>query len=299
MDRKRIAGPELSVPPLFDKPQIVPQELAGEGRPDGRSPEDVRPIFLKTGLINQANGSAYIELGNTKLACAVYVLFFPTHCSSAFPRLITPPPRCSYGPRQNKKQTFSNMGLLNCEFKFASFSCSKRRGNQRDSQEKEYSQILSEALAPAVRLELFPKAMIDVFVTVLENDGTASCLAGAITAASVAIADAGLEMIDQVAAVSAVERSHHLVFPQRTQSFAKDQILMDATSAEEKLETGTLVVSYMPSANEVTHVLQTGETEGPVTVQAIEQCIDACSKIYTVMSAALVESLKEGERPRV
>lgn len=26
---------------------------------------------LKTGLVNQANGSAYIEMGNTKAVCAV------------------------------------------------------------------------------------------------------------------------------------------------------------------------------------------------------------------------------------
>ena len=31
---------------------------------------------LKPGLINQANGSAYIETGRTKVACAVYIFFF-------------------------------------------------------------------------------------------------------------------------------------------------------------------------------------------------------------------------------
>ncbi|RUS17431.1 ribosomal protein S5 domain 2-type protein [Endogone sp. FLAS-F59071] len=255
MDRKRILGPELSVLPLFDRPETTPDLLDDNGkRYDGRNPEDIRPIFLKTGLINQANGSAYIELDKTKLACAVY------------------------GPRQTKKQTFSNKGLLNCELKFATFSCAKRRGHQRDAQEKEYSQILSESLAPAVRLDLLPKSTVDVFVTVLENGGTSSCIAAAVTAASVALADAGIEMLDQVAASSAV--------------FTQDQILMDPSAEEENHQKGLLVVSYMPSINEVTHVLQTGETEGSVTVQAVEQCIDACSKIYGVMSAALIESLE-------
>lgn len=44
---------------------------------------------------------------------------------------------------------------------------------------------------------------------------------------------------------------------------------MDPSAEEEKHQKGLLVVSYMPSINEVTHVLQTGETEGSVTVQVI------------------------------
>jgi len=45
---------------------------------------------------------------------------------------------------------------------------------------------------------------------VLENDGTTSCLAAAITCASVALADAGIEMLDLVAACSAVRTKRHL-----------------------------------------------------------------------------------------
>jgi hypothetical protein len=60
---------------------------------------------LKTGLVTQASGSAYIEVGKTKIACAVY------------------------GPRQLKKAAFSRNGTLNCEFKFSTFSCQKKRGH--------------------------------------------------------------------------------------------------------------------------------------------------------------------------
>lgn len=61
-----------------------------------------------------------------------------------------------------------------------------------------------QALTPAIRLDLVPKSSIDVYVNVLENDGTSSSLAAAISAASVALADAGIEMYDQVAASSIV-----------------------------------------------------------------------------------------------
>ncbi|KAF7723767.1 Exosome complex component MTR3 [Apophysomyces ossiformis] len=141
-----------------------------------------------------------------------------------------------------------------------------------DPQEKEYSQILCQALAPSVRLELLPKSAIDIYVNVLENDGTSSCLAAAIVASSVALADAGIEMLDQI--------------------FANQQILMDGTEAEEEQKEGCIVVSYMPSLNEVTHILQSGQSEVATTSQAIEQCIDGCSKIYSVMSCSLLQSLE-------
>ena len=47
-----------------------------------------------------------------------------------------------------------------------------------------------------VCLHLFPKACVDVFVTVIEDDG--SVLAASLTAAGVALADAGIEMFDTV-----------------------------------------------------------------------------------------------------
>ncbi|KAI8076460.1 ribosomal protein S5 domain 2-type protein [Gilbertella persicaria] len=257
MDRRRVNGPETSVPPIYKKEeQTKPVLNAEKKRLDNRAVEDLRPIFLKTGLITQANGSAYIEVGNTKVTCAVY------------------------GPRQLKKAEFSNLCKLYCDFRFSTFSCTKRRGQIKDAEEKEFSQILVESLTPAVRVELLPKSAIDIYVTVLENDGTSSCLAAAIIASSVALADAGIEMLDQVTACSTV--------------LTKDQgILMDGTDYEETHKEGSLVLSYMPSLNEVTHILQTGRSDSAISSKAIEQCIDGCSKIYSVMSNSLLQSLEK------
>ncbi|KAI8875462.1 ribosomal protein S5 domain 2-like protein [Backusella circina FSU 941] len=207
----------------------------------------------RTGLVTQANGSAYIEVGKTKIACAVY------------------------GPRQLKKAAFSRNGTLNCEFKFSTFSCQKKRGHIKDAEEKELSQVLIQALAPAVRLELLPKSAVDIYVNVLESDGKSACLAAAIIASSVALADAGIEMLDQVTACSSV--------------FSNDTIWMDGTEQEEQHHMGSLVLSYMPSLNEVTHILQSGQSDSALTSKAVEQCVDGCSKIYSVMSTALLQSL--------
>jgi hypothetical protein len=42
---------------------------------------------------------------------------------------------------------------------------------------------------------------------------------------------------------------------------------MDSDLVEEQRESGSLVLSYMPSLNEVTHILQSGEVEISLTTQ--------------------------------
>ncbi|KAG9327030.1 hypothetical protein KVV02_006507 [Mortierella alpina] len=166
----------------------------------------------------------------------------------------------------------------------------------RDPQEKEFSQILTQALSPAVRLDLLPKSAIEVYITVLESDGLGSCLSAAITAASVALAHAGIEMLDLVAGCSA---SYIQTGPARSISSGAEsippQIFMDADLEEEKYEQGSIVLAYMPSLNEVTHVLQSGKAEGSIISQSVEHCVEACNKIYAVMHHALLESVKENQ----
>jgi len=82
---------------------------------------------MKTGVVSQAKGSAYIEQSNTKVICSVFD-----------PREI---------PR---KSDYSVNGELYCEFKFAPFSCIKWRSHQPDAFEKECSLILRRSLEPAV-----------------------------------------------------------------------------------------------------------------------------------------------------
>ncbi|KAF9992360.1 hypothetical protein BGZ80_004621 [Entomortierella chlamydospora] len=278
MDRKRVPGPELSVAPLVEYPSDFKRWTPlDEIRHDPkRQPEDMRPIYLKTGLISQANGSAYIELEKTKLACGVY------------------------GPRPVKKvgQVFSGKGVLYCEIKFATFSCAKRRTNIRDPQERELSQILSQALSPAIQLDKLPKSAIDIYITVLESDGWGSCVAAAITAASVALAHAGIEMLDLVAGCSAAYIQTGPSISSSKDSIAASrppQIFMDADLEEEKYEQGAIVLAYMPSLNEVTHVLQSGKAEGSIISQSVEHCMEACNKIYAVMHHALLESINDNK----
>lgn len=48
---------------------------------------------------------------------------------------------------------------------------------------------------------------------------------------------------------------------------------MDGTETEEKQRDGSIVLSYMPSLNEVTHIVQTGQSDPAIVSQA--SCIEA------------------------
>ncbi|KAJ8971158.1 hypothetical protein NQ314_000856 [Rhamnusium bicolor] len=74
IDHKRINGPDETVPyTLFTKlnTQSLSQQfnklICNGKRSDCRMPVEHRKIFLKTGVVSQAKGSAYIELGKTKV----------------------------------------------------------------------------------------------------------------------------------------------------------------------------------------------------------------------------------------
>ncbi|KAJ3369223.1 hypothetical protein GGF31_005505 [Allomyces arbusculus] len=261
IDRKRINGPEVSVIPLplegeasAEQAPLLNQDAK---RQDGRNVETVRPFFIKTGAVPAADGSAFVEQGNTKVICAVY------------------------GPRPDRKLTDTDRGRMTVEFRLAPFAQAKRRGFVKDVVEKEYSQVLEDALAPAIVFESFSKAAVDVFVTVLEDDGTLAAVAAGVSAASLALADAGIEMYDLVAACTA--------------GFVDDMVVMDLTATEEKLRKGSMLLAYMSSLNQVSQVIQTGSVGATTAEEAMDFCIDACAEIHTLMSEALVAAAHEAQ----
>lgn len=75
-DTKRVRGPDVSQSPsLFLRQPADAVVVSSQGpRADGRQRDqaDIRPVFVRCGLVSQAKGSAYVEAGSTKLVCCVY-----------------------------------------------------------------------------------------------------------------------------------------------------------------------------------------------------------------------------------
>jgi len=73
-------------------------------RTDGRRPNELRRIQARMGPLREADGSAYLEMGNTKVIAAVY------------------------GPREVRRgRAAHDRAILTCEFSMATFSTGERR----------------------------------------------------------------------------------------------------------------------------------------------------------------------------
>ena len=129
--------------------------------------------------MTQASGSAYVEFGSTKLVVAVY------------------------GPRQpDRGNTYSEEGFMECDVRLATFATRQRGRPGQSAQEREWTSQLETALAAAIRFETFPKAVLDVQCLVMESGG--AVLPAAVCGACLALAEAGIEMLDLVSSVSVV-----------------------------------------------------------------------------------------------
>jgi len=266
-DTRRLTGPEECFSPYdFCLPSDSTPEVLSKRkeslRPDGRSCDQLRPIFLRAGVVSQARGSSYIEMDQTKVICAVY------------------------GPREiQRREDFSLKGQLTCDFKFMTFSCKKRRQHQQDEQEKDMSVRILEAMESAVCLHKYPKSQINIYVMVLQNDGCA--LAAAVNCATVALASAGVEMYDLVLA-SSVALDGSLVLADPTVQ-EEDAVLNSSTKSD--VSAGTINVAFLPSINQISAVSSDGHLSTDTLKQNLQVCVENCQKIYPVVRQSLITHL--------
>ncbi|CAI5743744.1 unnamed protein product [Peronospora destructor] len=240
--------PQLPVPVNNDVPMQRQDKSRG-------SADEMRRPFMQLGAVSGAAGSAYVELGRTRVVCAVY------------------------GPRTDTRarREFSKDGQMFCDVKYAPFSDKlTRRDRGQDPDEMELSAIVQEALAPAVMLHKLPKCILSVFVTVLEDDG--GIFAAVINCASLALADAAVEMYDMVTAASA--------------GIIKGSVVFDPSKEEEQRGDGTLALAYMPSMGQVTYMLQAGKIHHTQLQEALDLCTDACTGVTrSLLTASLIKAL--------
>jgi exosome complex component RRP41 len=220
-------------------------------RTDGRNIDDLRDVKITVGTVKNANGSAFIEFGKNKILAAVY------------------------GPREvhPKHMAQSDRCVLRCRYHMSPFSTDTRKNPAPSRREVEISKVMREALEPAVMLEDYPRAAIDVFVEVLQSDGGSRC--AGITAASVALADAGINMRDLVAACAAGK--------------VDEKIVLDINDTEDKEGGADMPVAYMPRLEQVTLL----QLDGRLTTEQFKECIDkaigGCKIVYEIQKKALMQ----------
>lgn len=220
-------------------------------RTDGRKIDELRPVRIEAGVLKNADGSAYIEFGRNKIMVAVY------------------------GPKEvhPKHMALSDRSVLRCRYHMAPFSVEERKNPAPSRREVEISKITREALEPALILEDYPRTAIDVYIEVLQSDGGSRC--AGISAASVALADAGVNMRDLVAACAAGKVS--------------DTIVLDINDEEDKEGQADMPIAYLPNLNQVTLM----QVDGVLSREEYKKCLDmalqGCKKVYQLQKEALMK----------
>jgi exosome complex component RRP41 len=228
-------------------------------RVDGREYNQLRPIKIESGVLPNADGSAYIEMGRNKIMCGVF------------------------GPREMhpKHQAKPNVAVLRCRYHMAPFSVDPRRSPAPSRRDQEISMVMRSALESAVFLERYPRASIDVYVEVLEADGGTRC--ASINAAAVALVDAGIPMKDLVVACAAGKYDGRLV--------------LDLGDYEDKKGQADVPVAFMPKLNKVTLLQMDGVLSPKETEDCVALALEGCKQIYEVQREALKKKYGIEKKP--
>ena len=230
----------------MEKPKLI---IDGK-RCDGRAFDELRPFKIQAGILNKADGSAYIEWGNNKIMAAVYG---PREC---IPRHDASPYRA----------------IIHCRYLMASFSTLDEHGRSGPNRRSiEVSKVIKEVFENVVMTENFPKTAIDIFIEVLQADGGTRC--AGITAAAVALADAGIPMRDLPCAIAAGK--------------IENEVALDFGKLEDNYGDGDMPIAIAPRNNEILLLQMDGMFTKDELKRAIELAFGAFPKINALQAEAL------------
>jgi len=216
---------------------------------DGRKPDELRPIRIEANVLKRADGSAYLEWGGNKVIAAVYG---PRECH---PRHMQDPLRA----------------VVQAKYNMASFSVSDRKRPGPDRRSQEISKIISEAFEHVIFTHLFPRTSIDVYMEVLQADAGTRC--AALTAASVALADAGIPMRDLVSSCAAGK--------------VQDAIVLDLRKEEDNFGQADMPLGIVPRTGEIVLLQMDGDLTLEEFNKTMSLATEACHKIYELQKDAL------------
>jgi len=228
-----------------EKPKLI---IDGK-RIDGRAFDEMRPVRMEVGVLKNADGSAIVELGKTRVLAAVYG-----------PREVMP-----------KHVALADRAVIRCRYRMLSFSAEERKSPAPSRREIELSKVIREALEPAVMTELFPRTTIDIFIEVLNADG--GTRTAGVTAASLALADAGIPMRDLVAGIAVGK--------------VDGVIVLDINKIEDMYGEADMPVAAMPGLGRITLLQLNGVLTKEEFQQGLALALKGIRKLYEMQKEAI------------
>jgi exosome complex component RRP41 len=224
-------------------------------RLDNRKPDELRPIKIEAGVLHRAEGSCYLEWGGNKVLAAVY------------------------GPREAVPRHTQNplRAIVNARYNMAAFSVDDRKRPGPDRRSREISKVISEALENIIIVEKYPRASIDVNIEVLDAEAGTRC--AGLTAAAVALVDAGIPMKDIPVACAAGK--------------IDGQVVLDLGKDEDNYGQADLPVAISPRTGQILLLQMDGHLTMNEFNQALDLAIKGCYTISEMQKKAIMEKYQK------
>lgn len=234
-------------------------------RVDGREKDELRETSMEVDVLEEAEGSAMVEIGNTRVVASV---FGP---QDLHPKHLQEPDRA----------------VIKMRYNMAPFSVDDRMSPGPNRRAKEIGLVARRALEPALELERFPQAGIDISMEVIESDGGTRVTG--ITAASLALADAGIPMKGLVSACAA--------------GVVDETPVLDVNGKEDKKGNADIPIATINTAEEESgrENITLVQMDGDLTVEQVRDCIElaenGCRQLYEMQRETIEQKYStEGDQ---
>lgn len=226
-------------------------------RLDGRRWNELRRLHGQISTQAAADGSSYLEMGNTKVLCTIT------------------------GPVESRRaggsSSSSNDAKIEVDIGLAGFSGvdrKKRSKNDKRTQEMQYT--LSSAFAGTLFTHLYPHSTITINLHVLSQDG--SLLAACINAATLALIDAGIPMSDYITACTAGSTASYASNDEEADP------LLDLNGLEEQ-ELPFLTVGTLGTEDKISVLMMETRVQVTRLEAMIAVGVDGCRQIRSMLDA--------------
>ncbi|KAL2271375.1 hypothetical protein VTJ83DRAFT_746 [Remersonia thermophila] len=249
-------------------------------RVDGRRWNELRRVHAQIRTQAAADGSSYLEMGNTKVMCVV------TGPSEPGPRRggVAGGGGGAGGGAGGGTSGSGSKAEVVVSIVIAGFSSiDRKRHGRNDKRTSELQTTVANALAASLHLHLFAHSQIQISLHVLSQDG--SLLAALINAATLACVDAGIPMTDYVAACTAGSTSTYAANDEGADP------LLDLNHQEEQ-ELPFLTVATLGETDRVVALVcesrvQLSRLEGMLAVG-----VDGCKQVREILDRVVRERAK-------
>ena len=136
---------------------------------------------------------------------------------------------------------------------------------------QEMSQHLKQTFEATIKTELYPRSQIDIFVEVLQADGGNYC--ACVNAATLALIDAGIPLVDYVSACTA--------------SLVADTPLVDVSSLEATTGGPELTVAAHPKSGQIVLLEMSHRFHMDHLDKVVEVALGGCRDIHTILDSVV------------